>query len=105
MLGILLSALHSEFRACQSPEIYLAKATASKSDPQLGGQNVVLAGASNLGQCARYLANAGIKVTNLAKPGWVASKENIMSMATDLRKMTEEGCSAVVLDLYGNSSV
>jgi hypothetical protein len=66
---------------------------------------MVLAGASILGQCANYLAKAGMKVTSLAKHGWVASKENITTKTTEVRKMTEQGCSAIVLDLYGNSSV
>jgi uncharacterized protein YaaQ len=66
---------------------------------------MVLVSASNLGQCANYLTNAGLKVTSLAKRGWFASKDNITAMVLEVRKMTEHGCSAIVLDLYGNSSV
>ncbi len=46
-----------------------------------------------------------MKVTSLLKPGWVASKENIAEMSSGVRATTEQGCSTVILDLYGNSSV
>jgi hypothetical protein len=38
LLGILLGTLHSDFKACPSPETYLARATDSKDYPQAVGQ-------------------------------------------------------------------
>ncbi len=105
LLGVLIGTLHSEFKACPSPESFLARANVSKHCTQLTGRNVVLAGASNLCHCANYLASAGMKVTSLSKPGWVASKENIAEMSSGVRAMMEQGCSAVIFYLYRNSSV
>jgi hypothetical protein len=34
-----------------------------------------------------------------------ASRDNITTATAEVRKMTEQGCSAIVLDLFGNSSV
>jgi hypothetical protein len=104
LLGVLIGTLHSEFKACPCPDSFRARANVSNHYTQ-PGKNVVLCGASNLCQCKNYLTGAGMTVSNLSKPGWVASKENIAEMAAGVRTAMELGCSAVILDLYGNSSV
>ncbi len=91
LLGIFIGTLHSDFKACPSPESYLARATHSNEASHSDKQNVVLVGASNLGQCAKYLTDAGMRLTNLAKPGWFASRDNITTATAEVRKMTVYG--------------
>jgi hypothetical protein len=104
LLGVLIGTLHSDFKACPCPESFLERANANVHFTQ-PSRNVVLCGASNLCHCKDFLTAAGLPVTNLSKPGWVASKENIAEMSDGVRTAAVQGCSAVVLDLYGNSSV
>ncbi len=99
----LVDTIHRCLQTCASPENFLAR------DPVMcesvnHDQKVVLIGASNLGCCAQRLRDRGKLVVDLTQPGWLASKENILSLAEKLKSMECSETATLVFDLFGNSS-
>jgi hypothetical protein len=99
----LVETVHRCLKTCASPENFLERdLVACESDNH--EQKVVLLGASDLGCCAQRLRKRGKRVIDLTKPGWLASKENILALAEKLKSIECSEKSTLVFDLFGNSS-
>jgi hypothetical protein len=107
LLGILLETVFNNFRACQSPENLLARATTANVDidAETGLQKVVIAGASNLKYSVAYFSDPELEFIDLSSPGWVPTPGNILDLKEKILFHKTRKVSAFVLDLFGNSSV
>jgi hypothetical protein len=105
LLGSLLNCLFSNFRACVSPEEYLARADGTKTSSKNNNeQKVVLVGASNLGHSVPHFAGSESEIVTVIKPGWIATSENVAVLAGTVKNLAPTA-SAFVFDLFGNSSI
>jgi hypothetical protein len=105
LLGSLLNCLYSNFRACASPEDYLAREDERKNhSEEKQGQKIVLIGASNLGHAVRHFAGADKVFIPVIKPGWVATVENVAELVNVVKGLVPT-TTLFVFDLFGNSSI
>jgi hypothetical protein len=107
LLSILLTNIFNNFRACQSPENLLVRATTANTDPhaETGLQKVVIAGASNLKYSVAYFSDPELEFIDLSSPGWVPTPGNIQDLKEKILAHKARKTSAFVFDLFGNSSV
>ncbi len=80
--GNLLETIFNNFRACQSPENLLARATSANTghDAETGLQKVVIARASNLKHSVAYFRDPDFEFLDLSSPGWVPTPENVRDL-------------------------
>ncbi len=105
LLGSLLNCLFSNFRACASPEEYLARADGkNKLSKENSEQKIVLVGASNLGHSVPHFAGTNLEFVPVIKPGWIATVENVVELAGIVKELAPTA-SMFVFDLLGNSSI
>jgi hypothetical protein len=101
----MLQEIHENFRTCQSPELYLARADEkSLQSEKKTEQRVLLVGASNLKHSVPHFADATMTFVNVTTVGWMATAENVKNLVTLISSCTQE-TDAFVCDLLGNSSV
>jgi lysophospholipase L1-like esterase len=101
----MLQEIHDNFRACQSPEIYLARAAEKPvQSEEKKEQRVLLVGASNLKHSVPHFADATLTFANITTAGWIATAENVKNLITLINSRTQE-TDAFVFDLLGNSSI
>jgi hypothetical protein len=105
LLSSMLQEIHENFRACQGPELYLARADEKtfQSEKKME-QLVLLVGASNLKQSVPHFADTTMTFANITTSGWMATAENVKNLETLISSRTQE-MDAFVFDLLGNSSV
>jgi lysophospholipase L1-like esterase len=105
LLSSMLQEIHDNFRACQSPEIYLARADEKPvHSEEKKEQRVLLVGASNLKHSVPHFADATLTFANITTAGWIATDENVKNLITLINSRTQE-TDAFVFDLLGNSSI
>ncbi len=80
LLRSLLTSFYTNFRACTSPESYLARAPSNSLNSETVGQNVILAGASNLKYSAKHFTGVNLTFRDISSPGWVANPNNIAGL-------------------------
>jgi hypothetical protein len=86
-----------------TPEVILPR------DPALMGgtkdtkvKHLVCIGSSIMSQAIPYLRALGYTVTDLTRPGWLATDENITALISAMSKVQIEGGFVAILDLLGN---
>jgi lysophospholipase L1-like esterase len=107
LLGNLLETIFNNFRACQSPENLLVRATSANigHDAETGLQRVVIAGASNLKHSVAYFCDPDLEFLDLSSPEWVPTTGNVLDLKEKILFHKSRKVSAFVFDLFGNSSV
>jgi hypothetical protein len=108
LLSTMLNWNFTNFRACASPENYLARATIaeeSNSKSGTGMQKVVLVGASNLNRSQSSFVDPSLVFSNKSVAGWTPVPENIRSLSDMIRQQQEQGAKAFVLNIFGNIGV
>ncbi len=103
LVSTLLKTIHRDFQSCLCPENLLVRES-PMVEPGTGSQKVILLGASNLSRCAERLRKFGLCVIDLTQPGWIASPENIATLAEKLSKISCGDSDKIVFDLFGNLS-
>jgi hypothetical protein len=98
----LLTAINEDFRACNSPESYLARAILSKISTENGDQKVILAWASNLKYSAQHFSDKDLTFIEILSSGWVANHPNIARLVSEVEKGIKDDAKAVVFDLLRN---
>ena len=73
-------------------------------DIQENVKRIVLVGASNLGRVAEALGGEGFEIVDLCSPGWMITPEGVRELVDRIRTMRPGSNTAIVLDLFGNSS-
>ncbi len=78
LLGNLLGCIYENFRACDRPERYLARADVGncRSETQ-ESKKILVIGASNMQQCVRQLESIGVSTDQITILGWMCSPENV----------------------------
>jgi hypothetical protein len=105
LLSSLLHWLFTFFRACASPESFLARAKSAptQSIPSENGERkVALAGGSNMKHCVSHFAATGVSVTDICSPGWTPTVDNVAMLAEKIKAAASNGLNGIVLDLFGN---
>jgi hypothetical protein len=67
LLGLLLTNIFNNFRACSRPEDYLARAAEKTKKSEKNEQKVILIGASNMHRASRYFEDSELIFENLEK--------------------------------------
>jgi hypothetical protein len=101
----MLQEIHENFRACQSPETYLARAAEKPLQSEKKTEKrVLLVGASNLKHSVPHFAGTAMTFANITTVGWMATAENVKNLGALIDSRSQE-TDAYVFDLLGNSSV
>jgi hypothetical protein len=103
LLGLLTNHLLSKFSISVSSEVNLPRATPEAGEPQTR-KHIVCIGSSIAKQTIPFLQALGHTVTDLTKPGWLATDENIAALIDTLSKLDIAPGFAVLLDLVGNAT-
>jgi hypothetical protein len=105
LLSSMLQEIHENFRACQSPENYLARAAGNHlQSEEKTEKRVLLVGASNLKHSVPHFAGTAMTFANITTVGWMATGENVKKLMALIESRSQE-TDAYVFDLLGNSSV
>jgi hypothetical protein len=103
LLGLLTNLLLSKFSISVSSEVNLPRATPEAGEPQIR-KHIVCIGSSIAKQTIPFLQALGHTVTDLTKPGWLATDDNIAALIDTLSKLDIAPGFAVLLDLVGNAT-
>jgi hypothetical protein len=105
LLGNLLSCIYENFRACDRPESYLARADVGNCTSETRDiKKVLVIGASNMRHCARSLEASGVSTEQITIPGWMCSPENVKRMMDEMETKSPDA-GAFVFDLLSNSTL
>jgi hypothetical protein len=88
--------------------MFLVRADNAKikmSGPESPEQKVMLVGASNLKYSSSYFPKENMEFIDQSEPGWSASADNISKLLVQSEKNVEDGATAFVFDILGNTSV
>jgi hypothetical protein len=103
LIRTLISQLQKNFTIAVCPEGILPRALPMIVDPK-DGKHIVCIGSSIIKQTIPYLKALGYSVTDLSRPGWLATPDNIASLIAQLADIKLAPGFAVVFDLLGNAS-
>jgi hypothetical protein len=87
-----------------NPEMLLSMGNEKREDAKETTSHMVLIGASHLRRTIPYLRRLGYDVTDVTKPGRMASAAAVGEVLGQLRGTTVPVNAAVVIDMLGNSS-
>jgi hypothetical protein len=104
LLGLLLTNIFNNFRACSRPEDYLARAAEKTKKSEKNEQKVILIGASNMHRASRYFEDSELLFENHCVPGWTPTADNVKKMS-DLVEDKANGGAAFVFDILSNSAL
>jgi hypothetical protein len=108
LLRLLIATIFTNFRACESPEMFLVRTDNAQSKmigPENPEQKVMLVGASNLKYSSDYFSHEKMDFVDQSEPGWSASVSNIGKLLTQTEKNVQDGATAFMFDILGNTSV
>jgi hypothetical protein len=105
VISNLLNCIYTNFRACPSPENFLARTPVAEIGIQseTDVQKVVLAGASNLKYSVAYFSNPSFTFIDHTTPGWMPTPENIAALRDSVRIHSTQKACAFVFNLFGNT--
>jgi hypothetical protein len=104
LLGLLLTSIFNNFRACSRPEDYLARAAEKTNKSEIKEQKVILVGASNMYRASRYFADSELSFENHSVPGWTPTADNFKTLSDMVEEKTND-CAAFAFDILSNSAV
>jgi hypothetical protein len=107
LLSNLLNCIYKNYRACPSPEKFLARATDTDvtTESETGVQGMVLAGASNLKYSVAYFSDPSFTFIDNTIPGWMPTPDNVAVLLEKVRSHSNQKVCAFIFDLFGNISV
>jgi hypothetical protein len=100
LIWTLISQLQKNFTIVVCPEGILTRALPMIVDPK-DGKHIACIGSSIIKQTIPYLKALGYSVTDLSRPGWLATPDNIASLIAQLADIKLAPGFAVVFDLLG----
>jgi hypothetical protein len=103
LIRTLINQLQNNFTIAVCPEGILPRALSMIVDPK-DSKHIVCIGSSIIKQTIPFLKALGYSVTDLSRPGWLATPDNITSLITQLADIKLAPGFAVVFDLLGNAS-
>jgi hypothetical protein len=104
LLRVLFTTLNRDLMTGLNPETLLSMGNEKREDAKETTTHLVLIGASHLRRTIAYLWRLGYDVTDVTKPGRLASAAAVGEVLGQLRGTTVPVNAAVVIDMLGNSS-
>jgi hypothetical protein len=104
LIRILMATLKQNFGTVFSPDLLVPRAATKGQDPRILNNHIVVLGASNAKRLVLVLEGLGFTVTDLSRPGWLATDENIAALIHELQLLKLPPGFAVLLDLLGNAT-
>jgi hypothetical protein len=104
LIWILMATLKQNFGTVFSPDHLVPRATTKGQDPRVLNNHIVVLGASNAKRLVPVLEGLGFTVTDLSRPGWLATDENIAALIQELQRLKLPPGFAVLMDLLGNAT-
>jgi hypothetical protein len=115
LLRKLIDTVNRDFSANLDPDPILAENWAGKTDtsdptPDTGvklqdnRKILVLIGASNMKRLIPIFSAAGYHVTDLSRPSWLATPENVDYLTEQLNSLALDPGYTLVMELFGNST-
>ncbi len=104
LLRILFTTLNRDLMTGLNPETLLLMENEKREDAKETTSHMVLIGASHLRRTIPYLRRLGYDVTDVTKPGRMASAAAVAEVLSQLRGTTVPVNAAVIIDMLGNSS-
>jgi hypothetical protein len=113
LLRVLLENLNRDFETNLNPEVILMNNWAcdennadSNTDMETAESrnHVILVGASNMRRLSPFLKTAGVSVTDLSQPSWLATPDNIEFLMAKLNTICPDKSSVIILEPFGNST-
>jgi hypothetical protein len=101
LLQILIHLLKKNFSVNISPEVILPRAPPEVVN-LAASNHIICVGSSIIQQTVPYIRALGYSVTDLSKPGWLATQDNIDALIKELSALSVPPGFAIVLDLLGN---
>jgi hypothetical protein len=103
LVRILIKCIQSDFSIATGSEVTLPRAAAIASDPQ-DVRHLICIGSSITKQLIPFLQAQGYKITDLSRPGWLATESNINALIETMTSLQIEPGFGIVFDLFGNCS-
>jgi hypothetical protein len=113
LLRVLLENLNRYFDTNLNPEVILmnnwacdANNADNNTDMETAESknHVILVGASNMRRLSPFLKTAGVSVTDLPQPSWLATPDNIEILMAKLNTISPDKSSVIILEPFGNSN-
>jgi hypothetical protein len=104
LIRILAGCLKQNFGTVICPDKLVTRENTSSQIPRNINNHIVVLGASNAKQLVPVLESFGLTVTDLSRPGWLATEENIAALTKELEKLSLPQGFGVVMDLLGNAT-
>ena len=101
LIRVLLRLLSNELGINCNPSGNTVRIPGSKLDTKENIRHIILVGASHMRRTARYLLEAGYRVTECPIPGTIPDSASIAHLKTTIPEKTEPG-TAIVFDMFGN---
>jgi hypothetical protein len=108
LLSSMLNWIFVFFRACASPESYLARATtADNSHPESENckQRVVLIGARNLKRSTASFTDPSLEYIDKSMAGWTPTPYNIKKLSELIQQQCDDGARAFIFYLLGKTGL
>jgi len=103
LVRALIAALNRDFSIQLDPEKILGREPEQCTDAK-HTYNVVVIGASNLGRIVPLMQGAGLSVTDLTQPGWVATQNELRLLGDRLHALPP-GKKIFVAEFFSNSCI
>jgi hypothetical protein len=103
LVRIITSLLRTNFSIAICSEGTLPRATPPTFDPK-AKKHIVCIGSSIMKQTVPFLRAMGCSVTDLTRPGWLATTDNIEALISQMSKTQLEPGFSVAFELLGNAS-
>jgi hypothetical protein len=104
LIRILAGCLKQNFGTVICPDKLVPRENTSSQIPRNINNHIVVLGASNAKQLVPVLESFGLTVTDLSRPGWLATEDNIAALTKELEKLSLPQGFGVVTDLLGNAT-
>jgi hypothetical protein len=104
LIRILTNCLKQNFGTVFSRDLLIPRVLSCGQDPRILNNHIVVQGASNVKRLVPVLEGFGFTVTDLSRPGWLATDENSATLIKELEKLSLPPGFAVIMDLLGNAT-
>jgi hypothetical protein len=105
---VLVADLNRKFSVPVNPELLVKGETVNNKDTKSFSNHLVVLGASNAKRLVPVLKSCGFSLTDLSRPGWMATEENVTALIEELKSLNSAQTiplgAGIVLDLLGNVS-
>jgi hypothetical protein len=100
----LVADLNRKFSVPINPDLLIQRDPIHSPVTKSFNNHIVVLGASNAKRLVPALQKHGFTVTDLSRPGWITTEENIDALIAEMRKLEFPLGFGVIMDLLGNAT-